>query len=296
MERFPPWKSATRMGLAPTPLPPACLRGTARPRRATGLGQAEGPRGLALHAVDLCRRKLARLFDELLELRHASNLTKTVARRGPRATACLPGGVPTASDARGSAAPSPAHGLKVPLSSARSAAGRPQGRRRSPEDQDVGVDVRSVGPHDGAQLLVHADGPKEGGVLPDWLEHRTVQVRPKVDLSGRAVGQREAHSEAPERLDATNPDHTVMLLQASKGQRGGRLTRRSCPAASPPPRTWSIRVACPSGSGSRVQTMIPECSGERRADDELPPVEGQDRAPEPSGFGKDVLVPNTLVS
>src|SRR5712692_2094673 len=38
MERFPPWKSATRMGLAPTLLPPACLRGTARPRRATGLG------------------------------------------------------------------------------------------------------------------------------------------------------------------------------------------------------------------------------------------------------------------
>src|SRR6266568_6764290 len=181
------------------------------------------------------------------------------------------------------------------LSSGGSAAGRPKGRRRSPEDQDVRVDVRSVGPHDGAELLVHADRPKEGCVLPNGLEHRTVQVRPKVHLSGRAVGQREAHSEAPERLDATNPDHTVMLLQASKGQRGGRLTRRSCPAASPPPRTWSIRVACPSGSGSRVQTMIPECSGERRADDELPPIEGQDRAPEPSGFGKDVLVPNTLV-
>ena len=191
MERFPPWKSATRMGLAPTPLPPACLRGTARPRRATGLGQAEGPRGLALHAVDLCRRKLARLFDELLELRHASNLTKTVARRGPRATACLPGGVPTASDARGSAAPSPAHGLKVPLSSARSAAGRPQGRRRSPEDQDVGVDVRSVGPHDGAQLFVHADGPKEG-LGPSERARRQ-------DRSGTAQGQPLGSSRRSER-------------------------------------------------------------------------------------------------
>lgn len=55
----------------------------------------------------------------------------------------------------------------------------PSPRTASPEDQDVGVDVRSVGPHDGAQLFVHPDGPKEGCVLPNGPEHMTVQVRPK---------------------------------------------------------------------------------------------------------------------
>ena len=94
-----------------------------------------------------------------------------------------------------------------------SAACRVDRSGRPSKDQDVGVNVRSIGPHDGPQLFVHTDGSKEGCVLPDWLEYGTVQVRPKVHLSGRTVSQRETHSEALQRFDAADPDHTVTLLQ-----------------------------------------------------------------------------------
>jgi len=57
----------------------------------------------------------------------------------------------------------------------------PRGTRAFAEDQDVGVEVRPVGPHNGAQLFVHADGPEK--------RPRRAELARRQDQSGTARGR-----------------------------------------------------------------------------------------------------------
>jgi hypothetical protein len=54
--------------------------------------------------------------------------------------------------------------------------------------QHKGIEVRSVGPHNGPQSIVHADLRKEVGV-GEWLEHRATQLSGEIDITRAAIAE-----------------------------------------------------------------------------------------------------------
>jgi hypothetical protein len=58
-----------------------------------------------------------------------------------------------------------------------------EGRRRlEVAVQNERIEVRSIGPHDGPQLVVHANLRKEVGV-GKWLKHRAAQLSCEIDIT-----------------------------------------------------------------------------------------------------------------
>lgn len=66
--------------------------------------------------------------------------------------------------------------------------------------QHEGIEVGSVRPHDGAQLVVHAHLRKEARV-GQWLEHRTAQLSGEIDLPETAVAEAELKPIVTKHLD-----------------------------------------------------------------------------------------------
>jgi hypothetical protein len=54
--------------------------------------------------------------------------------------------------------------------------------------QHEGVEVGSVGPYDGPQLVANANLRKEVGV-GKWLEHRAVQVSCEIDITRASIAE-----------------------------------------------------------------------------------------------------------
>jgi hypothetical protein len=48
--------------------------------------------------------------------------------------------------------------------------------------QHEGIEIRTVGPYDGSQLVVHANLRKEVGI-GKWLEHGAAQLSREIDIT-----------------------------------------------------------------------------------------------------------------
>jgi hypothetical protein len=57
--------------------------------------------------------------------------------------------------------------------------------------QHEGVEVGSVGPYDGPQLVVHVDLREEVGV-GEWLEYGAVQLSGEVDITRAAIAEADS--------------------------------------------------------------------------------------------------------
>lgn len=87
--------------------------------------------------------------------------------------------------------------------------------------QNERVEVRTIGPHDRSQLVVHANPCKEVGVLK-WLKHRPVQLSGEVDIARAAIAEAKPQPVMAKDLCGRHPYevHRVILRQRVDRLRG----------------------------------------------------------------------------
>lgn len=78
------------------------------------------------------------------------------------------------------------------------------------------IEVRTVGPHQCAQLRIHADAVELNRVS-ERLEHLTSQLGSQVDVTDNPVAEREPEPVLTEALYARDLDHSPILCERLDG-------------------------------------------------------------------------------
>jgi hypothetical protein len=80
--------------------------------------------------------------------------------------------------------------------------------------QHKGIEVRTIGPYDGSQLVVYANLRKEVGV-GKWLEHGAVQLSCEIDITRAAIAEANPQPVVTEHLRGGDPHevHRIILRQ-----------------------------------------------------------------------------------
>jgi hypothetical protein len=95
--------------------------------------------------------------------------------------------------------------------------------------QHKGVEVRSIGPHDGSQVLVHAN-PREKGGVGEWLKDRAAQLSREIDVSRAAIAEADPQSIVTEHLCGRHRYEVHPLILREGGDRlRGAATRCADP-------------------------------------------------------------------
>ncbi len=143
-------------------------------------------------------------------------------------------------------------------------------RRLEVAVQNQRVEIRTIGPHDRSQLVIHANLSKEVRVSK-WIKHRAVQLACEIDVSRAAVAEADPQPVVPKHLRGRNPYEVHRLILRQRVDRL-RVAAARIQSASSSPRGPSLRsVRCYLTSmrttiSTKGQIVLP---AELRAEDEI---------------------------
>lgn len=158
-------------------------------------------------------------------------------------------------------------------------------RRRQTFIKDVGIDVRSVLPDDGAQSRVNLHRAKDFGVVTNGLKHGPAEVWFQIYVSHRAVGKTQSHPKPLQRLDRLNSNQFSNFLafllvfspEAQWFQVGGTVWPDLPRSALPTNLPASTRCVSQSWRASAVQSLPDR--GMQRCNRSIPAEKARDENP-----------------
>lgn len=92
--------------------------------------------------------------------------------------------------------------------------------------EDIGTDVRTIGPNNRSQLGINPDLPKLRRVFLEGIEDRAVEVGGEIDGPLRSVREEQANLESLENLHRLHSNHDAVLHQGRDRLQGLGLPRK----------------------------------------------------------------------